>query len=81
MGDHAGPPRTRATLKEACEITGQGYLKIRRLAVEAAEFTVSRDGPGRGFRIYLRRDEVLAYEAGGLPGLRRFRAEARGDHP
>jgi hypothetical protein len=57
------------------EVPRIGYTKLRSLAVDDGEFSVIRDGVGRGFRAFLLRDEVMEYERGGLPALRRFRVK------
>jgi hypothetical protein len=68
-------PQTHIRLVDACEVLGVGYSKLRAMAVDQKEFTVRRDGKGKGFVIFLRRDEVAAYDEGGLDGLRKFRAK------
>lgn len=67
-------PKTRIRLVEAAEMLGIGYKKIRSMAVDQHEFTVIRDAPGKGNLIFVRRDEVKAYDEGGLDALRKFRA-------
>ena len=47
---------------------------VRTMAVVQKEFTTIRDAIGKGNPIFLRRDEVEAYDLGALDGLRRFRA-------
>lgn len=84
MAVTATPPKTAAMIEmaEAQELCGIGYQKLRELAIEKEEFTVSRDGVGRGFKIKLRRDECEVYGGhnekfpeGGVKSLRRFRVQ------
>lgn len=80
----AAPPSTRVKMQEAIDLINRGvqpgqpkrigYGKLHRM-VRAGEFTESRDGDGRGFRVFLLRDEVEEYERGGLPSLRKFRTK------
>lgn len=65
--------RVNIPLPEAATMVGVHYETLRTMAVEDREWTVVRDGIGRGFRIKLKRDEISAYLDGGLPALRRFR--------
>ncbi len=67
--------KVRLPLQEAADRLGIDYETLRRKAVLEGEFTTIRDGIGRGFRVYLRRDEVEVYEGGGLIALRKFRVK------
>lgn len=78
----ASAPTVKALLplKEAAEICGVSYLKMREMAVERGQFTVSRDGRGRGFKVKIRRDECEVYAGlndrfpgGGLESVKKFR--------
>ena len=64
-------------LREAADLIECDYHTLRRKAVIQKEFTVIRDGVGRGFRVKLKRAEVEVYIRGGLPALRRFRKASR----
>ena len=77
MSADAPRPPTAIALTTAARQVGATYARLRALAVDDREFTLVRDSFGKGFQLYLRRDEVTAFAAGGLAGLRRFRARAR----
>lgn len=65
--------RVNVPLPEAAETVGMHYETLRVMAVVEKEWTVVRDGVGRGFRIKLKQDEIDVYLDGGLPALRKFR--------
>ena len=69
-------PKTRMRLSKAIGALADvvGERKLRQLVADG-EFTAIRDGAGRGVVIFLRCDEVKAYEEGGLPALRALRAK------
>jgi hypothetical protein len=68
-------PKTRIRLAQAALDLDTSYWKLRRMAVEEHEFTVIRDGIGKGYVLFLRQDEVNVYDAGGLEALRKFRTK------
>ena len=73
MAEQVSRPSTTITLAAAARLTGMTYAGLRALAVDRREFTVFRDLIGKGVQIYLRRDEVTAFDDGALTGLRVFR--------
>lgn len=71
------PNSTLVTLRDGAALAGTSAWSLRRLAVDAEEFTVVRDKPAQGAAIYLKRDECEVYGNERLPGLRRFRLQKR----
>ncbi len=69
MAEQLSSPSTTIALAAAARLTGMTYARLRSLAVDRREFTTIRDTIGKGVQIYLRRDEVAAFEAGALTGL------------
>ena len=74
------PVKAMVLLAEAAGICGVSYQKMREMAVEKGEFTTSRDGVGRGFKVKVRRDECEVYAGenerfpeGGLDSVKKFR--------
>jgi hypothetical protein len=61
------------TLLAAARVARMSYARLRFLAVDRREFTVIRDVIGKGVQLYLLRNEVAAFGAGALTGLREFR--------
>jgi excisionase family DNA binding protein len=59
----------------AAKTLGLGAQTLRRLVAEG-QFTKHRPtGVGRGRTVMLRRDEINAYAASGVDGLKEFRAK------
>jgi hypothetical protein len=67
------------SLKTAAELIERNAEVIRRTLVATGEITSSRSSSnaGKGSRIYVMRDELEAYAAGGIDGLREFRIKHR----
>jgi hypothetical protein len=76
MAEQLSSPSTTIALAAAARLTGMSYARLRSLAVDRREFTIFRDLIGKGVQIYLRRDEVTAFDNGALTGLRVFRGRA-----
>lgn len=75
MAETMEKPGVRIRLRDGAKYCLVSYEFLRRKAVDEGEFTVIRAASGPKSDLFLRRDEVDAYDQGGIEGLRAFRAK------